>query len=101
MIRWGTLITDTQGVIDHVKLRSLAAIMLAVAGGIAAVWVVFIVREVSQPLYYGMIVALVLPLTGAKVADVLSGRSLTAKVQAGILPDRRASDPNIPGPGQP
>ena len=97
MIRWASLIASSDGTIDYVRVRSLAGVVLAFAGGIVAIWVVFIARNINETLVGMVIAALVLPLTGGKVADALSGRSLSPKIQAGEAPGRRNSD-STPAP---
>lgn len=95
MIRWATLIADPSGVIDYARVRSLVSIILAMAAGIMAVWVVFIVRDINEALVSIAVGALVLPLTGGKIADGIAGRkaaAATAAVVAGDVPGRRASD---------
>lgn len=95
MIRWSTLIADEQGVIDYQRVRSLASVFLALVGGVCAVWVIFIVRELKHELVYAMIGALVLPLTGGKISDALqavASKRASAAVVAGAAPGRRSSD---------
>lgn len=104
MIRWASLLADDQGIIDYVRVRSLAGVGLAIIAGVAAVWVVFMAREVNETLVGIMVAALVAPLTGGKIADAVAQRraaSVTAKVVAGALPDRRSGDRAAVGPGEP
>jgi hypothetical protein len=96
MIRWASLIASpTDGTIDYVRVRSLASVLLALGAGVMAVWVVFIARQINEALVSIAVAALVLPLTGGKIADGLSGRSASSAIQAGTQPGRRASDPGI------
>lgn len=74
MVKWSTLITDDQGDIDYARVRSLVSVILATIGGCAAIWVIFVARQLNESLIYAMIGALVLPLTGGKIADALSAR---------------------------
>lgn len=96
MIRWSTLVAEPEsGAIDYVRVRSLVSVLLASLAGIATVWVVFMARDVNETLVGIMVTACVLPLTGGKIADGLASRkaaAVSAKVQAGALPGRRASD---------
>lgn len=101
MIRWSSLIADDGGGIDYVRVRSLVSVLLALVGGAATIWVIFLARDVNETLVGIAVAACVLPLTGGKIADVVSGRTLSAKVQAGTAPGRRTTDPNIPGGPQP
>jgi hypothetical protein len=95
MIRWATLIADPSGVIDYRRVGSLVSVILATAAGVMAVWVVFIPREINEALVSIAVGALVLPLTGGKIADGIAGRkaaAASAAVVAGDAPGRRASD---------
>lgn len=94
MIRWQTLIADPDGTIDYVRVRSLVSILLAVAAGVMAVWVVFISRAINETLVGIAVGALVIPLTGGKIGDAIVQRKAareTAQVVAGVVPDRRSS----------
>lgn len=98
MIRWQTLVADENGVIEYPRVRSLVSIILGIVGGVCAIWVIFIIRELNEGLVYAMIGALVLPLTGGKIADGVGAwrdRSLSAKVISGVAPGRRTSDSGI------
>lgn len=67
--RWGSLVAGLDGEIQSEKLRTLAAILLAVSGG--AVLVAAMTGLIHPPtdiLLIG-VSALVLPLTGGKVMD--------------------------------
>lgn len=93
MINWSTLIADPiTGSIDYARVRSLASIFLAIVAGVMAVTVVYIVRDIDTGLVSIAVGALVLPLTGGKIADGLSGRSKSASIQSGSAPGRRSSD---------
>jgi|SRR6267378_2520892 len=100
MIRWQTLVADSDGVIDYVRVRSLVSILLAIGAGVMAVWVVFITRAINESLVGIAVGALVLPLTGGKIGDAIVQRRAaqeTAKVVAGTAPDRRSSG-SVPPP---
>lgn len=95
MIRWASLVAADDGMIDYVRVRSLASILLALGAGIMAVWVVFIAREINETLVGIAVGALVVPLTGGKIGDALVQRKAnkeTAKIVAGEAPGRRSSD---------
>ena len=67
--RWGSLIAGLDGEIQSEKLRTLAAILLALAGG--TVLVAAMTGAIQPPtdvLLIG-VSALVLPLTGGKIMD--------------------------------
>lgn len=93
MIQWSSLIAGPDGQIDYVRVRSLISVLLAIGAGITTVAVVFRdTQVVSEALVGIMVGALVLPLTTGRATDVLSGRSLSARIQAGQLPGRRQGD---------
>lgn len=95
-VRWSTLIADpATGAIDYARVRALVSIILASAAGVMAVWVVFIVRDINEALVSIAVGALVLPLTGGRIADGMASRAAaatSAKIVAGDAPGRRASD---------
>lgn len=95
MIRWSSLLADPQsGVIDYIRVRSFVSVVLASIAGVATVWVVFMARDVNETLVGIMVAACVAPLTGGKIADAVVQRKAaqeTAKVMAGMAPDRRSS----------
>ena len=92
-IRWSTLIANpTNGSIDYARVRSLVSVLLATVGGAATIWVIFLARNVNETLVSIAVAACVLPLTGGKIADVISGRSVSASIQAGTTAGRRNSD---------
>jgi len=103
MIRWSTLIANEQGDIDYYRVGKLVSVLLAFAGGVMAVWVVFLVRNVDNTLVSIAVAALVLPLTGGTIAGAItafSGKRASAAIVAGDAPGRRAGDPPptpIPG----
>lgn len=101
MIRWSTLVADDSGIIDYPRVRSLVSVILATLGGVAAVWVIFLVREVNETLVGIVVAALVAPLTGGKIGDAIAQRKAskeTARVVAGQAPGRRASDSAVVQP---
>jgi len=91
-IRWASLVADAKGEIEYARVRSLVSVVLGIIGGVTAIWVVFVDRELNEGLVYAMTGALVLPLTGGKIADALSGRSKAAAIIAGTSPGRRSTD---------
>jgi NO-binding membrane sensor protein with MHYT domain len=98
-IRWASLIADLTGEVDYTRIRSLVSVVLATVGGLLAVWVVFhevLAQEALPSGNLGIAVgALVLPLTGGKIADVVQGRSLSSKIQTGQAPDRRRTSVGV------
>jgi hypothetical protein len=92
-VRWSTFLADANGVVDYVRVRALVAVLLAMLGGLATVWVVFLTeKNINEYLVGMMVAACVAPLTGGKIADVLSGRSKSAAISDGRQPGRRSSD---------
>jgi hypothetical protein len=103
-MNWSTLIADPDGVIDYSRVRSLVSVLLAAAAGVMAVCVVFIVRDINEALVSIAVGALVLPLTGGKIADGIASRNAaaaTAKVVMGQAPGRRLSDARVSDAGGP
>lgn len=98
VIRWSSLIADEGGTIDYARVRSLTSVVLAIVGGGSAVWVLFVTRTIATELVAIMVAALVLPLTGGKIADVFSNVSQSkaaTKIQTGEAPGRRVTDPAV------
>jgi hypothetical protein len=74
-IRWGSLIASLDGEIDQLKLRSLTAIALAWIGGLVLCGVMAgLLRPPTDIVMIG-VGALVLPLTGGKIADAIANRA--------------------------
>lgn len=73
-IRWGSFIADAAGEIDYGKLRSLTAILLAWMGGVVLCAVMTGFLKVPTDIVMIGVGALVLPLTGGKVADAIASR---------------------------
>lgn len=97
-IRWGSLVASSTGEIDYARVRSLVGVLLAIVGGVATVWVVFLVnRQVNEVLVGIMVAACVAPITGGKIADGIATRAASAKILAGAAPGRRESDPGPVG----
>jgi ABC-type lipoprotein release transport system permease subunit len=104
-IVWSSIIADEQGIIDYVRVRSLISVMLALLAGVAVTVLLVVVvvskevtRDIPTDTLAIIVAALIAPLTGGKIADILAGRSekaATAKVVAGTSPGRRASDPAV------
>jgi hypothetical protein len=99
MIRWASLVADTKGDIDYMRVRSLASVILALMGG-AAVLTAMVYEIMGKQFGNESIMlgtaALVVPLTGGKIADALSGRSKAAAIVAGTAPGRRSTDVSQP-----
>lgn len=77
-LRWGSFISTPDGEIDYARIRSLVAVLLALAGGgILCGVMAGILKPASDVVMIG-VGALVLPLTGGKVADAI----LTRKAEA-------------------
>jgi len=95
MIRWASLVADAKGEVDYMRVRSLASVVLALMGGVAVLTAMvyeIMGREFgNQSIMLGT-AALVVPLTGGKIADALSGRSKAAAIRAGRAPGRRSTD---------
>lgn len=71
-LRWGSLIATPDGEIDYARVRSLVAILLAIAGGVALVLVMAgVLRPGTEVVMIG-VGALVLPLTGGKIGDAVT-----------------------------
>lgn len=77
-IKWSTLIADDGGNIDYARLRSFVSVLLAVCGGALMIFAgaMEIVREHDLPTDHVLLAAgaLVLPLTGGRIADGVSRR---------------------------
>jgi hypothetical protein len=76
-IRWDTLLSDETGVVDYVRVRALAAVLLALLGGLIVVvagLVEMFIGEVPHNALMIAVGALVLPLTGGKIMDAVSNR---------------------------
>jgi hypothetical protein len=73
-IRWGSLLATPDGEIDYARLRSLTAILLAWIGGLVLCAVMTGILTVATDIVMIGVGALVLPLTGGKVADAIVGR---------------------------
>lgn len=77
-IKWFSLIADDAGTIDYVRVRALVSVMLALLGGAVMVAgaAMEIIWKTELPISQMMLAAgaLVLPLTGGKVADALANR---------------------------
>ena len=103
-IRWSTLVAGDDGAVDMSRLRSTAGVILALLGGVLMVVVTLVslltTATIDLTLYGIMVGGLVLPLTGGKIADSLTGRSLSSKFLAWKAPDRRSSG-SQPQPPEP
>lgn len=104
-VRWSTLVADGDGAIDYARVRSLVSVLLALLGG--AVIVAAMAFEVAghefgnQAMLLGA-GALILPITGGKIADGLAGRTAAQATQAflqGQRGDRRSAATPGPEPG--
>jgi hypothetical protein len=73
-IRWGTLIATTDGEIDQSKLKSLTAIALAWIGGLVLCAVMTGILKAPTDIVMIGVGALVLPLTGGKIAEGIGKR---------------------------
>ena len=73
-VRWGSLIANPDGEIDQAKLKSLTAILLAWIGGLVLCAVMTGILQSPTDIVLIGVGALVLPLTGGKVADALASR---------------------------
>lgn len=79
MIRWSTLVADDQGVIDYSRVKSLIAVLLALCAGAVTTAVVVVelvspTKTVDATIFGIMVTALVLPLTGGKIADAIKSK---------------------------
>ena len=103
-VRWSTLVAGDNGVIDMVRLRGTASVLLAMCGGVLMIVVtlasLLTSLTIDLSLYAMMVGATIVPLTGGKIADSLTGRSLSSKFLAGKAPDRRSSG-SQPQPPEP
>ena len=99
-VRWSTLVAGNDGAIDMVRLRGTASVLLAMCGGVLMIVVtlasLLTSLTIDLTLYAMMVGATIVPLTGGKIADGLTGRSLSAKIVAGKAADRRGSGPQTP-----
>ncbi len=79
-IRWGSLIASPEGEIDLGKLRGLTAILLALAGGVAVIAVMSGLLKAPTDIVMIGVGALVLPLTGGKIAEGIASRLPTTVI---------------------
>jgi hypothetical protein len=70
-IRWGSLIASPDGEIDQAKLKSLTAMALAWIGGLVLSAVMTGLLQAPTDIVMIGVGALVLPLTGGKVAEAI------------------------------
>lgn len=84
-VRWTSLIADREGEIEQEKLRSIVAIILGCAGGVAVYWAMTARYVPRTEIVMIGVAALVAPLTGAKVADTLAswrlGKDASARLK--------------------
>jgi hypothetical protein len=73
-IRWSSLIATLDGEIDQSKLKSLTAIALAWIGGLVLSAVMTGILKVPTDIVMIGVGALVLPLTGGKIAEGIANR---------------------------
>lgn len=101
VVRWGSLITTSDGEIDRDRFRTAAAVFLALAGGVALIVGVLYQTfrngqaEISGLLW--MAGATVAPLTGGTIGAAFgaaSGKAATKQVMAGQAVGRRSADSN-------
>ena len=76
-IRWSSLIASPEGEIDLAKLRGLTAILLAWAAGLVLCAVMTGLLKAPTDIVAIGVGALVLPLTGGKIADAVMNRPPT------------------------
>jgi hypothetical protein len=93
-IKWETLITEGDGRISHHRLRKFLALILGALGGlvIVAAMVIGMFTEISTAALFTGGGLLVAPITGGQVADAISGKFHSDRVNAGKAPGRRATD---------
>jgi len=81
-INWSTLIADADGTVNYGRLRGFVSVLLALLGGavVIAVTVVTLVsatKKVDSTVFSIMVAALVLPITGGKIADIFTAKKTT------------------------
>lgn len=76
-IRWASIIADEAGEIQQEKLRSLVSIGLAIAGGVALYLAMMARVTPDTNIVLIGVGALVAPLTGGKIADVVTNWRMT------------------------
>jgi hypothetical protein len=96
MTRW---LSTSGGDLDLLKLKTLASVFLALAGGLALIvgtlYQTFLHAEAETSGLLWMAGICVAPLTGGVVGagiGIGSGRAQSRAIQQGALPGRRASD---------
>lgn len=96
MTRW---LSTTEGDLDLLKLKTLASVFLALAGGLALIagtlYQTFFHGEAETSGLIWMAGVCVAPLTGGAVAagfGIGAGKAQSRAIQQGAAPGRRASD---------
>jgi hypothetical protein len=72
-LRWETFVADELGVVDYGRVRSLASVLLAIAGGIALTLSMLGLIHPGEYVTLGTS-AMILPITAGKITDVLAAR---------------------------
>ena len=99
-IRWETLVTDGDGIIDYERVKLLlvsGAFVLGVVGMIAALVLSLRGKDVGNDVLLIVSGALVVPLTGGTIAAGVSGRLRRTTVAMGITGDRRSAPRELAG----
>lgn len=96
MTRW---LSTVEGDIDLLKLKTLASVFLAMAGGLALIagtlYQTFVHAEAETSGLIWMAGVCVAPLTGGAIAagvGIGAGKAQSRAIQQGAAPGRRASD---------
>ncbi len=81
-VRWASVLATPDGEIQYDKLRSLASILLALfGGGVLVAAMTGLIHPATEVLLVG-VPALVLPLTGGRLADSVASFRLRSASQA-------------------
>lgn len=77
-IHWSTLIANSEGDIDYTRLRAFVSLILALSGGALMIFAgaLEVIQNHDLPTDHVLLAAgaLVLPLTGGRIADGIAGR---------------------------
>jgi hypothetical protein len=79
-IRWGSLVASPEGEIDYIRARGLVSILLALAGGLAVIAGLSGLLNAPTDIVMIGVGALVLPLTGGKIAEGIASRLPTTVI---------------------
>lgn len=77
-VNWSTLVADADGTVNYGRLRGLVSVLLALLGGAVTIAVTLVTllsaKAVDTTIFSIMVAALVLPITGGKIADVFTAK---------------------------